>query len=402
MLSRRNFLSTFTEPGRISEAISARGLEAWRGEMEQAQSKGKRKRGGAPAFRPPQPGDIVISGNENPLGPGSHAIEALMGAFGDLGRYPFNSRVKAADLKNTLAEMHGAKTENILLGAGSGEVLRCAVRAFTSAERPLVTAAPSYGSPVATAQRIGTPVKAIPVTDTLELDLEGMAEAAQGAGLVFFCNPNNPTATIHGKQAVQSFIDSVSRSSPETVILFDEAYFHYVTDPSYASFIDLALENPKVFVARTFSKAYGMAGLRLGYGIGRAETMEALSKYKLTFNTNVPVVAAAVASLENPAHIENEGKRNAAARKYTLDFFKEAGVEASKSQANFVLINLGYPAKEFRDECTKQQVLVGRDFPPLEKTHCRVSIGTMEEMEKATKVFAQVLSARRSGTGGGY
>jgi histidinol-phosphate aminotransferase len=148
-----------------------------------------------------------------------------------------------------------------------------------------------------------------------------------------------------------------------------------------------------VFVTRTFSKAYGMAGLRAGYAVGQADTIKALARHRLTFGTNVLAVAAAVASLGDPAHIEKERKRNTEVRKFTMDFFAAAGFKPTDSQTNFLFVDLGRPAKQLREACKEHKVMVGRDFPPFEKTHARISIGTMEEMRRATEVFGKVLGA---------
>src|SRR5207249_3272543 len=142
------------------------------------------------------------------------------------------------------------------------------------------------------------------------LDLDKMAEAARGAGLIYICNPNNPTSTVQSAKAVADFVSRVRRESPETAVLIDEAYHDYVTDPGYASALPLALEQPNVFVTRTLSKAYGMAGLRIGYAVGQAPTIEKLARWAMTFNQNTLGVAAGIAGLEDAAHIEAERARN--------------------------------------------------------------------------------------------
>jgi len=379
-----------TRRAMLRAAVGARGREGFE-QQRPRERKGGGRQGGNSGFGRPQPGDVIISGNENPLGPGPGALDALLGRLDESGRYPMNSTVTDADVTKALADRFGARPENIVLGAGSGEILRSTVRAYTSDQRHLVTASPSYNSPVATARNIGTEIKAVPVDERLGLDLKAMTSAARESGVVFFCNPNNPTATVHGKAAVTGFIDEVHKGSADTVVLVDEAYHDYVTDPSYESAISLALERENVIVSRTFSKAYGMAGLRLGYAIGSENTLERLRGFKLTFNTNVLVMAAAIASLADEDYIPNERERNREAREYTLNFFEQANVPASESQTNFIFIELGYPAEKFRTACADQGVHVGRDFPPLEKTHCRISIGTMAEMKKATEVFSKVL-----------
>lgn len=387
-LSRREFVRNlgFGRADTLSGAwIAARGREAAVAEFGPHAADAM--------LAPPEVGEVRISSNENPLGPGQKGLEAILGAFADAGRYPMNSRPAAQELRGLIAKVNAAKPEQVVLGAGSGEILDNAVHAFTSKTRHLVTADPSFEAPVGKSRDMAVPVKAIPVDRAGKLDLAGMAAAATGAGLIFVCNPNNPTATVHSEQAIRDFVNEVRRSSPDTVILLDEAYHHYVTDPSYASGIPLALSTPSVFVSRTFSKAYGMAGMRLGYAIGHADVMKRMAQYAQPYSSNVLVIAAAAVQLDDPQFIPTERDRNTKVRKFTMDFFRSAGFEATDAQANFIFVNIRRPAKEFRDGCAKHKVFVGRDFPPFEKTHARISIGTMDEMQRAVEVFRQVLGA---------
>jgi histidinol-phosphate aminotransferase len=388
-LSRRGFITRLA-PGKdalTASLLAARGREALVAESLY------RELG---ELVPPGATEIRISSNENPLGPGPHALDAITGKFPEAGRYPFNSTPNEGALVNAVATKFGAKAENVVMGAGSGEILTNAVRAFTSPTRPLVTAWPSFENPHTTAQKIGTPIKEIPLDAQLRIDIPKMLAAVKGAGLVFFCNPNNPTATVHGAQAVADFVKAVRQQSPETVILLDEAYHDYVTDPSYKSGVDLALSTPNVFVARTFSKAYGMAGLRIGYALGQPAVIKELTRYKMPYNVSVPGIAAAMASLGNQAHIDQERARNTEVRAYTVRAFEQLGYKSTDSNANFIFVDLKRPAKDFRDAVAQHGVIVGRDFPPYEKTHCRVSIGTMEEMKQAVDVFKKVLAPART------
>jgi len=343
--------------------------------------------------------EIRIDSNENPLGPGPAAVEAFVRAFPDAGRYPTNARPNVADLREAIARRNSVRAENVALGSGSWEILCSAVRIYTSSSRHLVTASPSFESPEHMAEQLGTPVKRVPVDKDGRLDLDKMAQAARWAGLVFFCNPNNPTGTVHSAKAVAEFVARVRRESPETAILIDEAYHDYVTDPAYATAMGLALENPNVFVARTLSKAYGMAGLRVGYAIGQPRTIEAFNRWAITFNQNTLTVAAAVASLADPAHIDAERARNTEVRTFTTRFFEGLGYRVLPSQTNFVFVEIGRPSKEFKEACAKHKVMVGREFPPLEKTYARVSLGTLDEMKRANHVFTEVLGKRTGGGG---
>ncbi|MGH9142447.1 MAG: pyridoxal phosphate-dependent aminotransferase, partial [Vicinamibacterales bacterium] len=212
-------------------------------------------------------------------------------------------------------------------------------------------------------------------------------------GLVYLCNPNNPTATINSAQDIKDFVAEVKKTSPTTAILIDEAYCDYVTDPSFQTAIPVALSTPGVLVARTFSKAYGMAGVRIGYAIGDTATAKKMAAYKMPYNVNTFGVAAAVASLKDPQHIKAESARNKAVRDFTIKALADLGYTSTDSQCNFIFTDIGktMTAAAFRDGCAAKGIMVGRDFPPLEKTWARISLGTMEEMQKATDVFRSVL-----------
>jgi histidinol-phosphate aminotransferase len=337
---------------------------------------------------------LLLHNNENPLGPGDKAIAAMRGKLTERG-YPaarYGSLVPR--LSEALAAKYGCKPENIVVGCGSTQILRTATFAYASPTKPLVGGTPSYEECSDVARLIGAPVKAVPGTSTLHHDLDAIADAARGAGLIFFDNPANPAATLHPATAVASFIEQVRRTSPDTGILIDEAYHDYVTDPGHKTQIPLALETPDVLVARTFSKAYGMAGLRVGYAIGRADTIKKMRQLLYGQGTNVLGLAAALASVPDEARLEQEKRRNTEARQLTLDWFSKNGFKPTDSQCNFIFVDVKRPAKDFRDACRKSDVVVGRDFPPFEKSHVRISIGTMDEMKRAIGVFGQVLGVR--------
>jgi histidinol-phosphate aminotransferase len=307
----------------------------------------------------------------------------------DVGRSPHN--VEA--LTEAIARMHGAKPENVWLGTGSGPELTAAARAFLSPGKHLVTGDPSYESPVRDAKAIGATIKSISLDRNLRLDLGAMAEASPGAGLIFVCNPNNPTSTVHPAATIAAFVRRVKNSTPTVGVLIDEAYIDYSTDPPYPTSVPLALEYPGVFVMRTFSKAYGMAGLRLGYAIGQPKTVAALNDAWGMGSVNVLTAAAALAALDDKAHMDKERLENKRIRDFTMGAFKEMGYEVADSATNFVFVNIRRPAKDFREACAKEGVIVARDFPPLEKTHARISLGTWEEMHTAVEVFRRVLGS---------
>jgi histidinol-phosphate aminotransferase len=236
LLSRRSFVTALGLTGAgvaAAPLVGARGHEALAAAL----------RRGDPA--PPElvlAGRVVrLSSNENPRGPCAVAMEAIRGAIGDGSRYPVAPH---DELRKAVAESLGVGEDHILLGCGSGEILRLAVDAFTGPTRPLVTAAPTFEAPADRAAVLGTPVRAVRVRDDLRLDLAAMAAQAPGAGLVFVCNPNNPTGAVHPAAAIADHVRRVVAASPRTTVLVDEAYHEYVEDPAYATAIPLALASP--------------------------------------------------------------------------------------------------------------------------------------------------------------
>lgn len=405
-VTRRGFLSRLGAPGGVAldatvdgRFIAARGLEA---ESAEAWLQTGGRRGGPPAApREGQLPSIKISSNENPVGPGKAVLDAITAQFGEAGRYPFNAKVGDRRLVETIAALHKVKPENIVLGAGSQEILKTAVWGFTSPSRHLVTASPTFENATGTARRMGHQVIEIKVDSQFRLDLEGMLTTVRGAGLVFVNNPNNPTATVHSAKTIADFVERVRRISPDTVILIDEAYHEYVTDPAYETAIPLAMATPNVFVARTFSKAYGMAGMRIGYAVGASDTIKPLARLGMPYNISVLGVAAAIAALGDPKHMEAERARNTEVRNFTQKALEDLGCKCTASQANFLFVDVGRSAAEFRSGCGAQGIQVGRDFPPFEGSHARISLGTMAEMQKATAVFRDVLRpANGAGSGG--
>jgi histidinol-phosphate aminotransferase len=394
-LSRRNFVKAASVGGLgalTAPLIAARGSEALRESYFE------------PTFAPPVPGGfaseerapyriaapeaIRLDSNENPNGPGKVALEAVRAMFTEAPRYP---DVPTAELQQAIARHFKIAPENVVVGCGSGEILRMASYAFTSPERALVTGLPSFEDPVRHSEAVRAQIRAVPVDAALRLDLGRMLEQTPGSGLVFLCNPNNPTATVHGAAAVRDFIVETNRRAPTAVIMVDEAYHEYVDDSGYATAIPTALENPQVIVVRTFSKVYGMAGLRVGYAIGRPETLRQMQRHRLPNSINVLAAAAGIATLGDAAHLERERQLNRAARDYTRKALEGMGFKSADSNTNFLMVAIGRDSKVFKDACAKQGILVGRAFPPL-TTHARISIGTMDEMKKATDVFRQVLS----------
>jgi histidinol-phosphate aminotransferase len=342
-------------------------------------------------------GVICIASNENPVGPGPKVLGTLKTLL-ENGARPGRYSGQAGELTEAIAAHFKVKTDNVLVSEGSTEILRAATQVFTAKTKPLVGTIPTYEECAGYAELIGNPVRGVKLNSEFKIDLDAMLAASKGAGLVFYCNPNNPTATYVGAKATRDFLSKLNSASPETTILVDEAYFDYVTDPDHETHVPIAIENPHVIVARTFSKAYGMAGLRQGYAIAHPETIKKLRPFVGSGGTgslNVFGMAAATAAIQQDASFTtNERNRNKAVRDFTTKWFADRGMKPTDCQANFMFVNIGTPAKAFREACRAKGVMVARDFPPFHQTHARISLGTMEEMQKAVQVFGDVLAKK--------
>jgi len=332
---------------------------------------------------------IRIGSNENPYGPAPVVLDAVRSAAADAHRYPGPSLGQVAA---TLAQRHGVSAEQVVLACGSGDILRAAVSAFTGASRALVTAAPTFEGPTRQAEALGTPVRAVPVTEALTLDLASMASQTRGAGLVFVCNPNNPTGTLVPSAAVTELVERVSRESPDTLVLIDEAYFEYVDAPAYETAVPLVARHPNVVVSRTFSKIYGMAGLRVGYAIAAPSTVATLRRWLSPGSLSNVSLAAASAALADPARAISERARNKDVRRLVQQQFEKAGYRVAPSEANFVLVDVRRDVRAFQGACRQRGVHIARPFPPL-TTWARITIGTPDEMERAMPVLFDVLAA---------
>jgi len=342
-------------------------------------------------------GVICIASNENPVGPGPKVLGSLRTLLENTAK-PGRYSNQAGELTEAIAAHFKVKTDNVLVSEGSTEILRAATQVFTSKQKALVGTIPTYEECAGYAELLGNPVRGVKLNSEFKIDLDQMLAAAKGAGLVFYCNPNNPTATYVGAKATRDFLQKLNAASPDTTILVDEAYFDYVTDPDHETHVPIAVENPRVIVARTFSKAYGMAGLRQGYAIAHADTIKKLRQWVGSGGTgslNVFGMAAATVAIQQDASFTtNERNRNKAVRDMVTKWFADRGMKPTDCQANFMFVNIGTPAKAFREACRAKGVMVARDFPPFHQTHARISLGTMEEMTKAVQVFGDVLAKK--------
>ena len=340
---------------------------------------------------PLQERPMLLHNNENPLGPGDRVQRAMNDALAGgprAGRYPFDVD---RELATTIAKMNDVPTDYVMIGNGSTQLLRTATQVFTSPTRPLVTAAPSYEEAPGYAQLIGHPVEALPLDDNMMINLDAMADAARGAGMVFLNNPNNPTATLHDADAVGTLIERVL-SETDAMIMVDEAYHDYVTNPRHETQIPRAVKEARVIVARTFSKAHGMAGMRIGWVVAHPDAIRKMRSWHYGLSLNIPSLLGATASIQDPDRIYAESERNTEARQFTIDWFKARNLDATDSQTNFIFARTGMPADAFRTACADRNIRVGRNFPPYQNEWARISISTIDDMRRAVDIFGPVLA----------
>ena len=387
-LSRRAFVQTvgIGAAGAVGSFIGARGREDARWSAFET-----------PLHAAENP--IILASNENPMGPGEKVLNAVRAAMGTngapSGRYPYSIE---NDVRDAIAAHFKLKPENVLIGTGSTQILRTCTQIYTGPSKPLVGTIPTYEECAGYAETIThAPVRGVKLTSDFRMDIDAMLTASKGAGLVFFCSPNNPVATAVSAKDTRDFIQKLNSASPATTVLVDEAYYDYATDPSYETMIALAVQNPRVVVARSFSKAYGMAGLRMGYAIGHPQTIREMSNWEAGGSITVLALKAALVAINHdPAYLAAEKARNKAVRDFTTKWFADRGMKATDSQTNFMFVNIGRPTAGFRAACAELGVRVARDFPPFERTHCRISFGTMDEMKKAVEVFGKVLGEKKA------
>jgi histidinol-phosphate aminotransferase len=318
---------------------------------------------------------IRLYSNENAYGPSPNVMDTIRSAVVSSNRYP---RLQYHDLIERIAAAHRISADRVLLGCGSTEILRVAACAFLGPGKQVIHASPTFEAIEHYARAVDAEVVSVPLTPAFAHDINRMLAAlTPSTKLVYVCNPNNPTASLTPRKELEAFIAKLPRS---TMVVIDEAYHHYVaTSTMYASFVDRPLDDDRVIVARTFSKVYGLAGLRLGYAIAAPSKIEQLKKFATQDNINAIATQAAFAALDDAEGVDNFIEHNANDRQ---EFFNQAMARALKpidSHANFVMMDAFHPADEVIEHFRRNNILIGRHFPAMD-TYIRVSLGRPEEM----------------------
>jgi len=328
------------------------------------------------------PGAVMINANENPLGPCPEAMEAVHNIVAKGGRYLYSETDK---LQAAMAQQEGLDAESVRIFVGSSPALHQAVLAFTSPTRPLVTADPGYEAGGRAADFIGAPVIKVPLTSTYAHDVKAMAAASPAAGLLYVCNPNNPTGTLTPKSDIEWLVANKPAGS---VVMIDEAYTH-ISDAPFNS--DLVAQGKDVVILRTFSKIYGMAGLRAGAAFARPDLMKKLSGWGATM---MPItgMAAATASLGVKDLVPTRRKLIGQVREDTFNFLEKNNYKYVPSVSNCFMLDTGRPGMEVVMALRKENVFIGRVWPVWPK-YVRVTVGTADEMQKFQTAYKKVMCA---------
>jgi histidinol-phosphate aminotransferase len=334
------------------------------------------------------PDDTVrINYNENPYGPSPKALKAIQEANAALASRYFGDD-SYEGLSSALAAHHKLKRDNIHVGAGSTEILKICDDVFLAQKKGLVVAEPAYEAVIQYAVNSTAVPTKVPLTADYRHDLARMAAATTGqTGVVYLCNPNNPTATIVQRDELARFMDAVPKS---VTVVVDEAYAEFVTDPGYESALRYVREGRNVIVAKTFSKVHGLAGMRIGYAVGSKALIDRIKQFTVDYAITGAAANAAMASLSDVENVATVARLNAAQRQVFFDEMKRSNVVCAASQANFVMVNIRRPVKPVIAEFAKRRILVGREFPAM-PTFLRVTLGTEAEMKKFYSAFHEIV-----------
>jgi len=333
------------------------------------------------AVRNMPPDAVRINANENPLGPCPEALDAIHKIAAKGGRYMYEETFQ---FQETLAEQEGVKATYIQPYAGSSAPLHQAVLAFTSPTRPFVTADPGYEAGERAAQFIGSKVIRVPLLPSYAHDVKKMAAASSEAGVIYVCNPNNPTGTLTPRADIEWLLANKPAGS---ILLLDEAYIHIAGAPMCS---DLVAQDKDIVILRTFSKIYGMAGIRAGAAVGRPDLLKKLAGYS---SGALPVtgMAAATASLKSKTVVPERRKIIGDVRTDVLAFLEKNNFKYVPSVSNKFMVDVKRPGGEIISALQKEKVYIGRVWPSW-PTYVRVSVGTQEEMNKFKTAFLKVMA----------
>ena len=352
---------------------------------------------GLPDLKKPSDYDklVKLANNENPYGPSETVVKAMNDAW------KYGSRYTAPDggIVDAIAEHHKVKPENVLIGCGSSEILKIVDDAFLPDHKLVVGVEPTYETVYRFATNSKAKAIAVPLTKTFDANMKEIIRVtkanARDVGVVYICNPNNPTGRIVPKDEIKLLLDSIPGDIP---VFIDEAYHHFVDDPNYEPSTKYVLEGRKVIIARTFSKIAALAGMRLGYAVAPKELIDQLRPFQMSYNTNAIVKFGGVASLKDTATEARVKQLNKQIRDKVTAEIKSMGYEVIPSQTNYFMVNIKKDVTPVAEEFLKKGIVVGRKFSPMTE-FMRVSVGTEAEMDVFMKAFKELFPVQQTKVG---
>jgi len=384
IVSRRNFMRLFGAGVTVAATLPGLAQTA----TKASDTMPDRRRMGMGGFRELPPGTVIISSNENPLGPADVARTAMADAFQLGARY--DKTGVARGVLTTISEQFNLKPGYVELYPGSSGPLDMALMSNISPERGLVCADPSYEQGPRAAASMKAPLKMVPLTSNYAHDVKAMLAADPKAGAFYIVNPNNPTGTMTPRSDILWLLQNKPAGS---VVIVDEAYFHFSNDDSV---IDQVAADKDIIVLRTFSKIYGMAGIRAGFAfarpdlLARFQTLAPIS-FRTVASVSILAAAGAGAGLRDPSLVPTRRKINTDNREATLEFLDKSGYKyVPGSQANFFMVDVKRPGREFMESMLKEKVAIGRTWKAM-PTYVRVTVGTADEMAKFQTAFVKCM-----------
>ncbi len=339
-----------------------------------------------PAKRVIAPNGLVkLNSNENPYGPSDSVRKAITESFDTACRYPFAA---LQGLIEMIADKEGVTKEHIVVTGGSTEGLNATGLTYAIGGGEIIAAHPTFQAMLNYAEGFGAYVHRVPVNDKMEHDLEAMAQRITSkTRLIFLCNPNNPTGTLLDAGKVRDFCDSISERA---VVFSDEAYYDFITTPDYPSMTELVREGKNVIVSKTFSKVYGMAGIRVGYLVARPDIADRL-RGNVMANTNILGIAGAKQALKDDDFYKFSVAKNMEAKAHIYGVLDDLKLDYIKSHTNFIFFYTGRHINEMIAQMKAQNVSIGRPFPPM-YDWARISTGTMEEVKAFGVALKKVMA----------
>jgi histidinol-phosphate aminotransferase len=326
---------------------------------------------------------VKLASNENPLGPSPRAIEAASRALADAHRYPDGAAFR---LRRAIADFHGVPLEQVLHGNGSNELIELLIRTFTTSEHHVVFGQPAFSMYRVAVMSHNVDYTAVPTRADLVHDLDAMADAVRpNTRLLLIDNPNNPTGTYVSREALEKFL---RRVPPHVLVVMDEAYFEYADAEDYPDSLCMRDLREKLVTLRTFSKAYGLAGLRVGYGIGPEHLLQYVNRLRAPFNVGLPSQEAGIAALADVEHLRSSVRLNHQQRRWLTDELTRRGWAVTPSQTNFLLVDFEEPAVELYDRLLSEGVIL-RPIGGLD-TSLRITVGTEEQNQRLLEALDRV------------